>query len=97
MAVRIHCINKSGGYHDNPHEAISHYGWIDESTNEKGRSNRQTMVNWVKAGGVAYVTDQQGNRVYCVVKTSTRGTEFLQTESDGRPTNNLLELPECVY
>lgn len=97
MSVRIRCINKSAGNHDNPHEAISHYGWINESTNETGKNDRQTMVNWVKQGNQAYVTDYAGNRVYCVVKQSVRGTEFLQTESDGRPTNNLLELPECTY
>lgn len=96
MAVRITCINKSGGYHDNPHEAVTHYGWKNEATNESGKGDRQSMVNWVKNGGVAYVIDSYGNKVYCFVNRSAHGTEFLQTQSDNRPTNNLLELPECM-
>lgn len=97
MSVKIRCINKSGGYHENPHEAISHYGWVNELNQETGRTDRQTMVQWVKNGGSAYVKDSRGNIVYCYVRQSSRGTEFLQTESDGRTTNNLLELPECGW
>lgn len=37
MAVRITCIHKSGGYHENPHEAISDFGWINEATNATGK------------------------------------------------------------
>lgn len=95
MSVRIICINKSSGYHDNPYEAIAYYGWINESTKESGRSDRQTMVNWLNEENQAYVADILGNRVFCVVKRSARGLEFLQTESDGKPTDNLLNLPEC--
>jgi len=95
MSVRIRCINKSSGYHENPNEAIERYGWVNESTNESGIETRQAMVDWVKKGNQAYVTDSQGNRVSCEVRESSRGIEFLQTVSDGRETNNLLELPEC--
>jgi len=93
-SARITCINKSGGYHDNPHEAISHYGWVDIN-GATGKSNRADMVNWIESGNSAYVTDSYGNKVYCMIKTSRNGNKFLQTESDGKPTNNLLELPEC--
>ncbi len=96
MAVRITCINKSEGYHNNPHEAVSFYGWRDESTGEVGKNDRQSMVNWVKKGGDAYVVDGAGHKVYCYVNRSVNGTEFLQTQADGRFTNNLLELPECL-
>ena len=95
MTVRIVCINKSGGYHENPHEAISHYGWRNESSGESGKSNRQAMVDWVKQGNYAYVIDDYSQKVYCRVKVSSRGNEFLQTEADGKPTNNLLSLLEC--
>ncbi|MFH1959244.1 MAG: DUF3892 domain-containing protein [Patescibacteria group bacterium] len=95
MSVRIVCINKSEGDHDNPNEAISRYGWINESTGESGFSIRQIMVDWVSEGNVAYVIGSLGVKVYCHVRTSPRGTEFLQTYSDDRPTNNLLELQEC--
>lgn len=96
MSVRITCINKSSGYHENPHEAVSYYGWKNEITNDTGKSARQIMVDWVKNEGNAYVVDAAGNKVYCYVNKSVNGTEFLQTQADGRFTNNLLELPECL-
>ncbi len=96
MTVRITCINKSGGYHDNPHEAVSHYGWINEYSRETGKTDRQTMVKWINDGGTAYVVDRAGHKVFCYVNRSKNGTEFLQTQADGRFTNNLLELPECL-
>lgn len=95
MALRITCINKSGGHHQDPHEAISHYGWLNESTNSSGKNDRLSMVDWVKSGGKAYVKDIFGNVAYCKVRTSIAGTEFLQTYSDNTPTDNLLSLTEC--
>lgn len=94
MAVRIRCINKAGGDHQDPHEAISHYGWINESSNETGKDDRPTMVAWVEKGGVAYV-GTGSSKAYCQVRQSARGTKFLQTVSDGRWSNNLLSLDEC--
>lgn len=95
MSVRIQCINKSEGDHDNPNEAISHYGWINEDTDEHGKSNRLTMVEWLEEGNKAYVKDNNGNIAYCDVRTSKSGNKFLQTHSDGYYNNNLLSLPEC--
>jgi hypothetical protein len=95
MQLRIRCINKDGGNHDNPHEAITNYGWI-KSDGESGKSTRAVMVDFVgKEGNDAYVTDSYGHKAYCYVRTSSKGTKFLQTFSDGRYTNNLLNLPEC--
>lgn len=96
MSVRITCINKDGGNHDNPHEAINYYGWLNESSNKTGRTDRQTMVNWVKKGNKSYVKDSYGNTAYCEVRKSSKGTEFLQTYADGKYTNNLLSLQECI-
>ena len=97
MAVRIVCINKSGGYHENPHEAVTHYGWQNEANGETGKNDRQSMVNWVKNdNGTAYVLDSLGNKAYCYVNTSRSGTEFLQTYADKTLTDNLLKLNECV-
>lgn len=96
MSARITCINKSGGYHENPHEAVSHYGWLVEATGEAGKADRQSMVNWVKEGNSAYVRDSYGDVAYCFVNKSRSGTEFLQTHRDNIPNDNLLKLPECV-
>ena len=31
MTIRITCINKDGGNHENPNVAISHLGWTEDS------------------------------------------------------------------
>ena len=91
--VRIRCINKDNGNHENPNEAITHYGWLEDGVMKK--ADRQTMVNWVKKGNTAYVEDDEGDRADCRVRVSAHGTEFLQTYADGDYNNNLLSLPEC--
>lgn len=95
MSVKIICINKDDGNHYNPHEAIEQLGWINESTNEKGKSTLAEMVKFLEGGGSAYVTDHFGNKAYLEVQVSSHGNKYVQTRSDGRLTNNLLELPEC--
>ncbi|MET0779528.1 MAG: DUF3892 domain-containing protein [Candidatus Saccharimonadales bacterium] len=95
MAVRIIAIRKAGGQHYDPHEAVSDYKWLNESTGETAVSSRPTMVNWMlNKNGQAYVSSQEGT-VYCEVRKSTSGTLFLQTNTDRRSSNNLLNLPEC--
>lgn len=95
MSVRITCINKAGGDHLDPHEAVTNYGWINESDGEKGRNDRASMVDWVaNKKGVAYAGTGD-SKVFCQVRESRRGTKFLQTVSDGKWSNNLLSLPEC--
>lgn len=94
MAVRIIAIRKDGGNHYNPHQAVSHYEWHNESTNNTGVSDRSTMVNWCLNGGHAYVKSPQGT-ANCFVNTSNTGTKFLQTNADSQSTNNLLNLPSC--
>jgi len=95
MSVRIVCINKAGGNHYDPHEAVEEYGWVNEADGKKGKNNRVSMVDWVKnKKGRAYVKDASGE-INCYVNVSTAGTEFLQTYADGRWTDNLLNLPEC--
>jgi hypothetical protein len=95
MSVRITCINKDNGNHTNPHEAITHYGWVNEDTDKRGRNDRPSMVKWVEEGGTAYVKDAIGNVASCHVRTSSHGTKFLQTRADDKCTDNLLSLPEC--
>lgn len=92
--LRIRCINKDNGDHANPHEAITHYGWLENGVTQK--EDRQTMVNRVKNGLIAYVENSEGKRADCNVRTSSNGTEFLQTHSDGYYNDNLLSLKECA-
>lgn len=91
--VRITCINKDNGNHENPHEAITHFGWYNHANGKRGRSSRTDMVSYVEGGNRAFVDN--GQKAYCIVKTSRNGNKYLQTVADGRESNNLLELSEC--
>lgn len=93
--VRITCIKKDGGNHLNRHEGITSYGWGNPANGKSGESNRSAMVKWIEDGNRAYVQDAYGNKVYCDVRKSASGNKFLQTEADGKYTDNLLSLPEC--
>lgn len=94
MSVRITAIRKDNGNHYNPHEAISHYKWINEGSGETGITNRVSMVAWMDKGNRAYVSSRDGT-VDCFVNTSAAGNRFLQTNADSTSANNLLNLPEC--
>jgi hypothetical protein len=92
MELQIVGISKDGGNHLDPHEGITHYQWIDSDGSRK-LTDRPTMVEWAKkAGNWAYVSDGY-TKAFCQVRSNGR-IEFLQTVADGRPTNNLLSLPE---
>jgi len=95
MAVKITCINKDNGNHYDPHEAITHLGWIDESNGKMGKSTRAEMVKFLKDGNRAYTKDSAGNVAYLVVRVSRSGNEYVKTVADGKETDNLLYLVEC--
>ena len=94
MAIRITCIKKDGGNHENPYVAISSLGWIDESTGEQKSSDRVQMYDWVRSGGHAYV-QSGGYKARLIAETSQRGTKYVKTEADNTRLDNLLKLPEC--
>lgn len=96
MALRITCIKKSGGYHQDPHHAIESLGWYNDGTGTRGTSDRLTMYNWIKnEGGTAYVQDSRNNRALVGTRENAHGTKYLQTYADKVWTDNLLSLPEC--
>jgi hypothetical protein len=95
MAVRFTCISKDGGYHENPHVAISNLGWVNEETNETGNSTRLVIYDWIKSGGVGFVRDWAGNEARVGTAETANGTKYVRTYSDGVWTDNLLALQEC--
>lgn len=96
MAVRITCINKANGQHENPYVAISRLGWVNEATGKTGRSTREEMYDWIKnRSGQAYVQDGLA-RARVVTAVSPRGTRYVKTEADSTERDNLLKLRECV-
>lgn len=94
MSVRITCINKAQGNHEDPHVAISALAWVEDGKAKTGKNSRLEMHKWVKDGGKAYVRDAMGV-AYLVARISRAGNPYVQTEADGRLTDNLLKLPEC--
>jgi hypothetical protein len=97
MSVKITCINKDGGDHYDPHLAITDLGWVNEKTNAKGKSTLSEMIKWIENdSGVAYTKDAYGKLAYLVVRVSRYGNKYVRTVADGRDTNNLLELKECL-
>lgn len=95
MSIRITCINKAGGWHEDPHEAISHLNWSNEQSGETGRSTRDQMHDWVKGGGEAFVV-VAGRRAQLIAVVSSRGTKYVRTKPDETTKDNLLKLPECA-
>lgn len=93
MSVRIIAVRKDNGNHHNPHEAISHYKWVNEGSGSTGFTDREAMVKWISEGNLAYVSSQDGT-ADCYINTSASGLRFLQTNADSRSSNNLLNLPE---
>jgi hypothetical protein len=94
MSVRITGVRKDHGNHYNPHEAVSHYRWVEDGTGNTNIAPRQPMVEWIENGGTAYVSD--GQRIaWCGVQKNQNGTKYLRTHSDGHWSDNLLNLPEC--
>lgn len=97
MAVKIGCITKNSGDHQNRYTAISELGWIEEHTGKTGRATRIEMYDFIKSGtGQAYVKDRYGNIAYLMTGVTNRGTKYVKTVADETKTDNLLELPECL-
>jgi hypothetical protein len=96
MSIRVTCINKSGGYHQDAHHAIEFLGWVDEQNNKTGRATRLQMYEWVSdKANIAVVVDRAGHRVQIYPRANAQGTKYVQTYADGIWSDNLLALPEC--
>ena len=97
MAIRITCINKSQGYHQDPHHAIQSLGWINESNGKEGKNTRLEIYSWLKENKAneAYVKDRAGNIAYLYPRENQNGTKYVQTYADNKWSDNLLSLPEC--
>ena len=96
MAIRITCINKSQGWHQDPHHAIATLGRLNEGNGQSGRSSRLDVYDFLKnQGGQAYVTGYGGIRASVYPRENQHGTRYVQTYADNVWTDNLLSLPEC--
>jgi hypothetical protein len=95
MAVRIRCINKANGEHENPYIAIQYLGWLNEQSGATGKSSREEIYDFVvNKGGTAYVS-AGGARADLIGLVSPRGTRYVKTRADQTERDNLLKLGEC--
>ena len=94
MAIRITCITKASGDHENSYVAITSLGWINES-NETGSSTRLVMYDWSEKGGQAYVKGADGSIAYLITAISAKGLKYVKTKADSTTSDNLLKLKEC--
>jgi hypothetical protein len=97
MSIRITCISKAAGDHENPYVAISKFGWVNLlNPTEKRSSTRMEMYDIVAKGGLAYVYYRTGTiRSKLEAVTSPRGTKYVRSVPNFTVKNNLLELDEC--
>ena len=95
MAIRIICIKKANGNHENPYVAILSLGWVSPSDKKRGITSREGMYNWLLNGGYAYVEDLNGNRAKLITAVSSKGTKYVKTEANDSKSDNLLNLFEC--
>lgn len=95
MAIRITCINKANGQHENPYVAITALGWVEDVTGKAGRWTREVLYDWItRQHGQAYVQVGMA-RATVITAVSPRGTKYVKTEADRTERDNLLQLPEC--
>jgi hypothetical protein len=95
MTVRIYCINKDAGNHENPYVAISYLGWVNPANVQVGRSTRLDMYTFVKANPNGAYVETSAGRTYLIGDVSVRGNPYVKTEANDTTRDNLLKLPEC--
>lgn len=86
--AQVTCVriseNRSGG-----HEAISHLGgdgWL---------LTRAEVIAYIEAKTWDFYTKSEGKTAWLYVRTNASGGKFVQTQSDGVWSNNLLNLGRC--
>ena len=96
MAVKIICIKKDNGNHENPYVAITSLKWKEDGTGNEGETSRIKMYEFVEeTKGVAYVVDSKGNKANLIGAISSKGNKYVKTIADDVTSDNLLKLPEC--
>jgi hypothetical protein len=81
---RVTCVDKGKDHH----EGITHLG------GSGWRETRDEVVRQIEDGTYEYYTNEGGNRADVKVR-SRDGVKFVQTQADGKWTDNLLALNGC--
>ena len=100
MSIRITCINKADGNHENPYVAITTLGFINEAESNPVRKlvTRIALYDWLEkdTSNNAYVKDSSGNKADLITAVSPKGTKYVKTKADKVTSDNLLKLNECA-
>ncbi|MBE7193438.1 MAG: DUF3892 domain-containing protein [Gordonia polyisoprenivorans] len=74
------------------YQHITHLRWFERGTTRADSWTRKQMVEWIDGGGRAVVRGQYGD-VDVITVHPLAGEDFVRTETNGTPTDNLLNLP----
>jgi len=85
--VRVKCINKANRL--SSHESITHLG------GESWRWTSQQVISSIEDKTNSFYTMENNKRADIGVVNGPNG-KYLRTHADGRWTDNLLALPECI-
>jgi uncharacterized protein DUF3892 len=85
--VQVRCVSKQ--LRQDPHHGITHLG------GETWRWTRQQVVTSIEAKTNTFYTLVGGTRTNVAVVDGPNG-KYVRTHADGKWTDNLLALPECV-
>ncbi len=98
MVIKITCISKERGEHENPYLSISRFGWVDEFVPYKiVNRSMDEMYDMIMNGISAFVYERNSFVRYnlgCVV--CSKGVKYVKTQPKGSKRDRLLELDECV-
>ena len=84
---RVTCIRRDGNDADRRIDRLGGPGWDGGSIDQ--------VIAWIR-GGHGFWTSVNGVSVWIAIKQHpTSGRDYLATEPDNYPANNLLSLPEC--
>lgn len=94
MASRheIRCVSKDERY--NPYERITHVGGVN-ADGTRWLLPQQDAIVGMKTGMYRFFVRVGGVEVDVVIGVSPFGNDYLRTEADRTPDNNLLELQHC--
>jgi len=86
MSVKITCIKKDNGNHENPYVAIKSMNWLNDADQKTGTSSRAQIYDFVNEGHEAYVEDAAGHKAKLVAKKTDKGTKYVKTVKYGNKT-----------
>lgn len=83
---QVTCITPDGNDADRRIDRLGGPGWNDSI---------DKVIGFIKSGSHRFYVSVGGLAVWVVVRRHSNGREYLTTEGDGFPPNNLLNLPHC--